>query len=79
MEIRVPWLDQTIWFVPGGLEMQVLLSRGIHRGRLWTAGELSELWKMFSREPGEAAKLGRLKSGFDGELLSVEPLEGGEQ
>jgi hypothetical protein len=43
LEARVPWWDETIWFVPGVAEVEDLLQRGVSRGRIWTAAELLQI------------------------------------
>ena len=32
-QVRVPWLPETLWFVPGEKEAETLVGRGISRGR----------------------------------------------
>lgn len=77
IEIRVPWLPETLWFVPGEEQAEVLTGREISRGRVWTARELMFLWSLPSLDKKTVEKLGSIKAQLDGEILSVEgPGEG---
>lgn len=72
--IKVPNFPETLWFAPGDREREVLVTKGIRRGRIWTARELMELSKTpsFSRE--QVQTLARIKAAFDAEVVSVERL-----
>ncbi len=72
IEVRVPWLDVTLWWVPTADHIDPLLRRGVHRGRIWTARELSDLMKI-RQGCGEVARtLARIKLTFGAELVSVD-------
>lgn len=43
IEVRVSWLDTTLWWVPTEREALRLVADGITRGRIWTARELMQL------------------------------------
>jgi hypothetical protein len=43
LEVRVPYLAQTLWFVPGESDAEGLTQQGVSRGRIWTARELADL------------------------------------
>jgi hypothetical protein len=40
VEVRVPWLDAILWFVPEERDAEALGREGVNRGRVWTAREL---------------------------------------
>lgn len=42
LEIRVSWLDQSLWFVPSMANAEGLIKRGVPRSCIWTVRELSE-------------------------------------
>jgi hypothetical protein len=72
IEIRVPWLDETLWWVPGLDQVAWLVARGVSRGRIWTAGELMDLAKV--EVNGEAAMktVARIKLCFQAEVEAVD-------
>ena len=77
LEVRVPWLPETLWFVPGEKQMEILTRRGISRGRIWTVRELMFLWSLPSLDKKTVEKLGSIKTQLGGEIVSVEgPGEG---
>lgn len=77
LQVSVPWLSETLWFVPGEQQVERLTRRGIKRGRIWTARELNLLWSVPSVDQKAVEKLGVIKAQLEGELLSVEgPSEG---
>jgi hypothetical protein len=43
LEIRVSWLDQSLWFVPSMVNAEGLIKLGVSRSCIWTARELREL------------------------------------
>ena len=71
IELAVPWLEDTIWFVPRAEHIDNLISDGIHRGRIWTARELKDLSSIPSLTEQDLVALSRLKLAFGGEVLSV--------
>jgi hypothetical protein len=40
LEVRVPGLPVTLWFVPGENAVELLMAEGVTRGRIWTSQEL---------------------------------------
>jgi len=74
IEIKVPGFPETLWFAPGDREREILVVRGISRGRIWTAHELMDLWKIPSLTREQAQTLARIKADFDAEVVSIEPL-----
>jgi len=40
LEIQVPRLEQTLWFVPDARQAEGMIFEGVSRGRIWTAEEL---------------------------------------
>ena len=40
VEVRVPWLEVTLWFVSEERDAEMLGREGVARGRVWTAREL---------------------------------------
>lgn len=69
IEFAVPWLAETLWFVPGVLSVEVLIGRGVRRGRIWTARELMDLGKTTG---DDIRSLAHLKATFGAEILSVD-------
>ncbi len=74
IEIRVPGLEKTIWFVPGEAHVEALAQGDVPRGRIWTARELRTLWGGGSEALKNAITLTRIKLALDGEVVSVEDL-----
>lgn len=73
MEIRVPWLEVTLWFVPEERDADLLGREGVHRGRVWTARELIALMALPDRIPATVRSLARAKLAIDGDLVDVQP------
>ncbi len=71
IELAVPWLEETIWFAPRAEHIRDLVGDGIHRGRIWTAGELQDLLSIRGMTQQELVGLSHLKLAFGGEVLSV--------
>ena len=76
IEMRVPWVDGTLWLVPKAPHVAALLRQGIRRGRIWTLRELAD----FVSAPGvtrqDIANIARLKVAFGAEIVSIEPDDG---
>ena len=72
LEVQVPWLPETLWFVPGEKQAESLTKRGVSRGRIWTARELRFLWSIPSIDKGMVEKLGQIKAELGGEFVSLE-------
>jgi|GEM_PF-4410703 hypothetical protein len=71
-QVRVHWLPQTLWFVPGEKEAGTIVGRGISRGRIWTARELTLLWSTRIRTCQELQTVAGIKSELNGEVVTVE-------
>ncbi len=71
IELAVPWLEETIWFVPDVEHIRELTQEGVNRGRIWTAGELADLWRIPNLTGTEIEPLARLKAAFGAEILTV--------
>jgi hypothetical protein len=70
IEIRVPWWAQTLWFVPDESHARRLEAEGVSRGRIWTAGELSDLLGVRD-QPRAARMVAIAKLEFGGEVVEV--------
>ena len=75
IELAVPWLEETIWFVPSVEHIEDLVNDGVHRGRIWTARELKDLSSVPRLTEQDLVALSRLKLAFGGKILSVSPDE----
>ena len=73
LEIRVPWLDVTLWFVPEERDAGAIARIGASRGRVWTARELAALMALPDRAPATVRSLALAKIEVDGELADVRP------
>ncbi len=71
IEVRVPWLAKTIWFVPGIDGVERLLAEGIRRGRIWTAAELEDLYSIEDPSKDEIRSIAKLKATFGAEIVGV--------
>ena len=79
VEVRVPWLDQTLWFVPRPEFVARLVGRGVHRGWIWTASELRDLAAFCDGSDIDPRAVGMLKAAFALEILTICPNEGVER
>jgi hypothetical protein len=75
LEIRVPWLDVTLWFVPEERDAAAIARTGAGRGRVWTASELMMLMTLPDRTSAIVRRLALAKIEVDGELSDVRPRE----
>ena len=73
IEVRVPWLSETLWFVPRIEHIEILVREAVRRGRIWTAAELTDLLSIPGLGSNEIERIGRLKAEFGAEILSVTP------
>jgi hypothetical protein len=71
LELRVPYLDQTIWFVPSGEFAAQLVREGVGRGRIWTARELKDLATDPTLSRPDLERIVRLKNALGGEIVAV--------
>ncbi len=74
IEISVPWLDETLWWVPRIEHIADLVQHNVARGRVYTAKELTNLTSLL--ESGATARdlkgIGKLKAALGAEIVSVE-------
>jgi hypothetical protein len=70
LEVRVPWLPRSLWFVPNETAVELLLSEGVSRGRIWTKAELLDLLSI-TGNPRTAQRLAVIKAEFDGDLVKI--------
>lgn len=73
LEIRVAWLDTTLWFVPREADAAALAREGVTRGRIWTAGELADLLALGDLTSARARTLALTKLEFDGDIVTTRP------
>jgi hypothetical protein len=71
LEIRVPWLDVTVWFVPEERDAAALGREGIGRGRVWTARELATLMALPDRTPSIVQTLAHTKCAVEGDIIEA--------
>ena len=71
VEVGVPWLSFSLWWVSTAADVLVLERRGVARGRIWTAGELAEIFEIANLDPADAQRIIVLKTTLDLEILSV--------
>jgi hypothetical protein len=77
LEVSVPWLNMTLWFVPTENDANILVKRGVSRGRIWTAGELIDLMSVDSLTKSAARTIALAKLEFDGDVIGVWPRDAG--
>lgn len=70
LEFRVPWLEDTLWFVPDGGLAETLVRHGISRGHVWTVGELLAVMPLASH--GVVRTIAIAKVIADGDIADVE-------
>ena len=75
LEVRVRWLDVTLWVVPTDRDAAQLMAEGVRRGRIWTAAELMQLMAIADRTPEAVKTLARAKLGLDGDVVAVRQRE----
>lgn len=73
VEVQVPWLEASLWFVPGEADAEALAREGISRGRVWTALELANLLTISGLAPDQAKTIARAKLELAGEVVDVRP------
>jgi hypothetical protein len=74
LEVRVPWLDVTLWFVPEERDAAAIARIGGSRGRVWTANELAVLMAM----PDRVEAIARAKLAVDGDIAEVRSAQSAE-
>jgi hypothetical protein len=73
LEVRVPWLDVTLWFVPEERDAAAVARTSASRGRVWTASELAALMALPDRAPATVEAIARAKLEVDGDIVEVRP------
>ena len=71
LEVRIPWLDVTVWFVPEERDAEALGHEGVSRGRIWTARELIALMALPDPTPEIVQRLTLAKRAVDGDIVEV--------
>jgi hypothetical protein len=71
VEIRVPWLPVTLWFVPGPAEVEILVAEGVTRGRIWTSLELLQALAIPDITTAGVRRLAEAKLEFNGEITRI--------
>jgi hypothetical protein len=77
LEVRVPWLDVTLWFVPEERDAEALVRDGVSRGRVWTAGELMDVMAISGRTRWALRTIALAKLTFGGDIAAVNSTSGG--
>ena len=73
LEVAVPGLRTTLWFVPGPDAVERLRLNCIRRGRIWTAAELRDLMAAPGMTHEDALAIARAKLGFNATVAAVRP------
>ncbi len=76
LEVRVPWLEVTLWFVPVPADVEVLARQGVSRGRVWTAAELRDILTIQGLTATRVITITKAKLEFAGEVVEVRPRAG---
>ena len=76
LEIRVSFLEVSLFFVSSSLEGDSLSREGISRGRIWTAHELRDVLRL---PPDHVPTIARAKALYGGEVVAVLPCEVSEE
>jgi hypothetical protein len=71
LEVRVSWLNVTLWFVPEERDAESLVRDGVSRGRMWTAAELMDVMTINERTSEELQAIALVKLAFDGDIAEV--------
>jgi len=71
IEIRVPFLTDTLYFVRTDYDVVPLLKDGISRGRIWTVNELNDLFNIPDIGPSGRLTITLARALFDGEIVEV--------
>jgi hypothetical protein len=75
LEIRVPFLDVTLFFCSSS-HLTVLLAQGISRGRIWTTSELEDVLQL---PPDHVPTIAIAKALYGGDVIAVRPREISEE
>ena len=71
VEVAVPGLAATTFFVSGEPEARALVAGGVRRGLIWTAAELRVVAAWPEADGEELLTLARVKARFDGVVVDV--------
>jgi hypothetical protein len=71
LELRVPGLPVTLWFVPADADAEELLVEGVTRGRIWTARELQDILSIPGITKAGARTVATAKVFMDGDVTVV--------
>ncbi len=77
LEVRVPWLDVTLWFVPEERNADALVREDVSRGRVWTATEVMDVMAISERTSEALRTIALAKLTFDGDIAAVIRRSGG--
>ena len=72
IEVTVPWLEQHLWLVADSRIANRLVDQGVRRGHIWTATELTDLYRLDGASPKERIGIARLKAQFGAEIVRVD-------
>ena len=75
IEVKVEWLEDTLWFVPCPSHVQALLDEGVRRGRIWTSRELADLMSISRMPRGDLVNIAKFKAALGIEILSIEEIK----
>ena len=73
LELRVGWTDTTLWLVPRGCHVELLVRQGIARGRIWTVRELADFLAAPGLTRDDIEKMVHLKTAFGAVIIDVVP------
>jgi hypothetical protein len=76
LEVQVPWLGVTLWFVSEERDAEALVLDGVIRGRVWTATELMDVMAISERTSEALWAIALAKLAFDGDIAAVIPRSG---
>lgn len=71
IEIVVPGLSETLWFVSGDAQVEVLGREGVRRGRVWTATELRDLVQTPGITDEDAVGIARARMMFNANVVDI--------
>jgi hypothetical protein len=71
VEVRVPWLDVTLWFAPEERDAETLGREGVNRGRVWTAKELRAVLVIAGRTREALRTIALAKLTVNGDVTEV--------
>ncbi len=66
-------LDQEVWFCSGEAQVRILQGRGVPRGEIFTAQELTDLLDLFERDAEKARLVLEAKKLFGGTMRLEDP------